>query len=247
MPRTRPLPPLAAAALALAAAGLPLPAGAGKEASFFVEPIVGYTAVTLNALEVDDKFVASGGGAEDPAAEDDWSEVDPSVYETPVGRRAYYEGGGFSCGGAAGIRLFAVQLGVSYVHDAVRLEGFSKRYRYSAEEMRATGRKILDEGDAAFERILAVVRYVLPFWRLQLELSTRLGGVFIDEGPLIVGRAVERGRGFAGDVGVGIGFSPVRLLTLRATGTYGFFSYTGDYDGTYGMIGGFAFALGLSI
>jgi hypothetical protein len=247
MTRSRPPFPLPFAALALAAAAFSLPARAGKQVSFFLEPILGYTAVTLNALEVENKFVTSSPDEDDPTAEDDWSEVDPAIYQTPVGRRAYYEGGGFSCGGAAGIRLFAVQIGVTYVHDGVRLEGFSKRYRYSAEDMQATGRKIVDEGDAAFQRLLVLLRYILPFWKLQLELTTRLGAVFIDEGPLIVGRAVEQGSGFAGDVGVGLGLSPVKLLTLRVTGTYGFFSYTGDYEGTYGMIGGFAFAIGLSI
>jgi hypothetical protein len=237
------------ASIGLAAASIPSAAHAGKSVSFFLEPFIGVTAATLNALEVENAFVVSKPSAdgEDPTAEDDWTQVDPSSYRTPVGRRAYYEGRGFSCGGALGVRLFAVQLGVSYIHDGLRLEGFSKRYRYSVDRMKAVGHRFNDEGLADFHRVVALVRYILPFWKMQLELTTRLGGVFVDEGPLIVGRAIDEERGFTGDLGAGLGYSPVRMLTLRATGYYGFYTFSGQYDGAYGMIGGFEFAIGLSI
>jgi len=237
------------APLALCAVAFSTAARAGNEFSLFLEPFIGVTAATINSLEVENAFVSSQvqEGEDDPTLDDDWTTVDPSTYKTPVGRKAYYSGKGLSLGAALGIRLFAVQLGVSYIHDGVDAEGFSKRYRYSVDKMRATGRRFNDAGVVQFHRIVALVRYILPFWMMQLELSTRIGGVYLDEGPLIVGRAIENKCGFAGDLGVGLGFSPVKMLTLRATGFYGFYSFSGEYEGTYGMLSGFEFAIGLSI
>jgi hypothetical protein len=238
--------PVAAAALAFAfAAG---GARAADGVSVFVEPSVGYTVATLKALEIETSFIRPKLDDDgEPIDTDDWSNVDPSEFQATVGRRAYYEGSGFSCGAAAGVRLFAVQLGVSYTYDALTLDGFSKRYRYLPEKKRAGGRKFMDDGRADFQRVEALMRYILPVWKIQFEFQTRIGGIFIDEGPLIVGRAIREGTGFTGDVGVGVGVSPVEFLTVRAGGYYGFFSFSGDYEGAYGTLGGFVFAIVLSI
>jgi hypothetical protein len=92
-----------------------------------------------------------------------------------------------------------------------------------------------------------MLRYILPIWKFQLEFQTRIGGIAVDEGPLIVGRAIRDERGFEGDLGVGVSYAPLELLTLRVTGFYGFFSFPGDYEGAYGTLGGFSFSAGLSI
>jgi hypothetical protein len=236
----------AAPALALAAA-----AGGAKAAdgvTVFVEPSVGFTAATLKALEIETAFISPKLDENgEPIDTDDWESVDPSEFQATVGRRAYYEGSGFSCGVAAGVRLFAVMLGVSYTFDSLTLDGFSKRYRYLPDKLRAGGRKFMDDGPAEFHRVEAMLRYILPVWKIQLEFQTRIGGIFVDEGPLIVGRAIREENGFTGDVGLGLGVSPVKMLTVRAGGYYGFFSFSGDYEGAYGTIGGFTFSVIVSI
>jgi len=237
---------IAAAALAavLAASGV----RAANGVSVFVEPSVGYTAATLKALEIETSFIRPKLDENgDPIDTDDWSNVDPSEFQATVGRRAYYKGSGFSCGAAAGLRLFAVQLGVAYTYDMLTLDGFSKRYRYLPEKKRAGGRKFLDDGRSDFQRVEALLRYILPIWKIQVEFQTRIGGIFVDEGPLIVGRAIREGTGFTGDLGAGLGISPVKYLTVHALGYFGFFSFSGDYEGAYGTLGGFTFSITLSI
>ena len=105
----------------------------------------------------------------------------------------------------------------------------------------------MDDGRAEFHRVEAMLRYILPVWKIQLEFQTRIGGIFVDEGPLIVGRAIREENGFTGDLGVGLGVSPLELLTVRVGGYYGFFTFSGDYDGAYGTLGGLTVSLTLSI
>jgi hypothetical protein len=236
---------LAAALAILAAAGA---ARAADGVDVFIEPSIGYTAATLKALEIETAFIAPALDENgDPIETDDWSSVDPSEFQATVGRRAYYEGSGFSVGVAGGVRLFAVQIGVSYVFDALTLDGFSKRYRYMPDKLRAGGRKFLDDGPVDFHRVGALLRYILPVWKIQIEFQTRIGGIFVDEGPLIIGRAIREQNGFEGDVGIGVGVAPRSWLTLRAGGYFGFFSFAGDYEGAYGTLGGFTFSIVLSI
>jgi hypothetical protein len=234
----------AALALGLAAGG----ASAADGVTVFLEPSVGFTAATLKALEIETAFIIPKLDENgDPIETDDWASVDPSEYQATVGRRAYYEGNGFSTGVAGGVRLFAVQIGVSYTFDALTLSGFSKRYRYMPDKLRAGGRKLVDEGRADFHRVAAMLRYILPVWKIQLEFQTRIGGIFVDEGPLTVGRAIRQKNGFEGDVGAGVGVAPLDWLTVRAGGYYGFFSFSGDYEGAYGTLGGFTIGVVLSI
>jgi hypothetical protein len=233
---------------ALAAAGAPSGARAANGVSVFVEPSVGFTAVTLKALEIETAFIrAEVDENGDPIETDDWENVDPTEFQATVGRRAYYEGTGFSCGVSGGVRLFAIQIGAAYTFDTLTLDGFSKRYRYMPEKLRAGGRKFLDDGRADFHRVEVLLRYILPIWKIQLEFQTRLGGIFIDEGPLIVGRAIREQNGFTGDLGIGIGVSPVKFLTVRVAGYYGFYTFSGDYEGAYGTLGGLTFSVVLSI
>ena len=239
---------IATAAAALAILSTAGAARAADGVTVFLEPSIGFTAATLKALEIETAFIRpklDDNG--DPIDTDDWEHVDPSEYQATVGRRAYYKGNGFSCGVAGGVRLFAVMLGVSYTFDAVTLDGFSKRYRYLPDKLRAGGRKFMDDGRAEFHRVEAMLRYILPVWKIQLEFQTRIGGIFVDEGPLIVGRAIREEKGFTGDVGVGVGVSPIRALTIRASGYYGFFAFSGDYEGAYGTLGGFTVSFVVSI
>jgi hypothetical protein len=240
--------PAAALAAALALIGAGSAARAADGVSVFVEPSVGFTAATLKALEIETAFIrAEVDENGDPIETDDWENVDPAEFQATVGRRAYYEGTGFSTGVAAGVRLFAVQIGAAYTFDTLTLDGFSKRYRYMPEKLRAGGRKFLDDGRANFHRVEAMLRYILPIWKIQLEFQTRIGGIFVDEGPLIVGRAIQEQNGFTGDLGVGLGVSPVRYLTVRIGGYYGFYTFSGDYEGAYGTLGGLNLSLTLSI
>jgi hypothetical protein len=120
----------------------------------------------------------------------------------------------------------------------VNLHGYSKRYRYDPDRVRATGRKFLDEGRLELQRVQLEVRYGLPLWRFELALQTRVGGIFIDEGPLLIGRAAGRDNGFTGDFGAGVGFAATGWLTIGLTGWFGFYSFTGSYDGAYGTVAG---------
>jgi hypothetical protein len=140
-----------------------------------------------------------------------------------------------------------VQIVVAYTFDSLTLDGFSKRYRYMADKLRAGGRKFLDDGPADFHRVQAMLRYILPVWKIQVEFQTRIGGIFINEGPLIVGRAIQEERGFTGDLGAGVGVSPAKALTLRIIGYYGFYSFSGDYEGAYGTLGGFTVSAALAL
>ena len=152
---------VAAASAALTLIGLGGTARAADGVSVFVEPSVGFTAVTLKALEIETAFIrAEVDENGDPIETDDWSTVDPSEFQATVGRRAYYEGTGFSCGVAGGVRLFGIQIGAAYTFDTLTLDGFSKRYRYMPEKLRAGGRKFLDDGRAEFHRIEVMLRYI---------------------------------------------------------------------------------------
>jgi hypothetical protein len=203
----------------------------------YVKPSLGYSWITLKTLEIETTFVRPPIDDEgDPI--DDKAEFDPDDARRSVGRRTYYEGGGMAVGISGGVHLFDLWLGVNYSYLPVELDGYSKRYRYEPDKVRATGKRFHDKGVAQLQRVTAELRYGLPIWRIELSFQTRVGGIFIDEGPLIMGRAVESGAGYTGDLGIGLGFTPFRYLTVGVSGWFGFFSFTGKYDGAYGTVGG---------
>ena len=208
-------------------------ARAAEGVGFYLEPLVGFSRVTVKTLEIEKSFITSKDDDPDDGVEDDWSAVDPNEVQGSVGRKAYFAGAGFSLGAAAGIKLFSLSLGGVYAWDSVTMDGYSKRYRY-----RPTGRKFLDSGTIDLHRVMAQVKYGLPIGRIEVNFQTRIGVLYLDEGPLLMGRAIDSGSGFSGDVGIGLAFSVTSWLSVGVNGYFGFFSFTGDYEGAYGTIGG---------
>jgi len=212
-------------------------ANAAGGVGIYLEPTVGYTWINLKSLEIETTFVRPPVDEYgDPI--DDKAEFDADDARRSVGRRTYYTGGGASIGVAGGLRLFDLWLGINYTYIPADLEGYSKRYRYEPDKVRATGRKFDDEGTSWFQRLTAEFKYGLPLWRFSFDIRTRVGGIFINSGPLIMGRAIEAGSGYTGDLGAGLSFTPFSYFAVGVTGWFGFFSFTGKYDGAYGTVGG---------
>jgi opacity protein-like surface antigen len=230
-------PSTIALATALIAVGASAPAVAADGIGFYVKPSVGYSWITLKTLEIETNFVRPPLDDEgDPI--DDNADFDPDDARRSVGRRTYYTGGALTLGISGGLHLFDLWLGMSYSYMPSDLEGYSKRYRYEPEKVRATGKKFNDEGVAQFQRVMLELRYGLPIWRFEIDFQTRVGAIYIEDGPLIMGRAVDSEAGYTGDLGVGLAFAPFRYLKLGVSGWFGFFSFTGKYDGAYGTVGG---------
>jgi hypothetical protein len=239
--RRRPSPVgrlLAGAALALLPGLVPPPAAAGGFGGY-LKPTLGYDWMTLKSLEVEQGFLSAPidpetGDIDEEAAE----ELALGAARRPVGRKSYYEGGGLSTGVAAGLRFASLRLGAEYLWSPVAMDGYSKRYRYDPEKLRARGRRFLDEGTITVQRALCVLEYGLPFGPLEVMARTRLGGVFLDEGPLIMGNSVDRGAGFVGDLGLGLELSVLGWLGISVHGFFGFVSFSGQYDGAFGTMSG---------
>ncbi|MBW2278887.1 MAG: hypothetical protein JRF63_15445 [Deltaproteobacteria bacterium] len=118
----------------------------------YLEPSFGYTWINLKSLEIETTFVRPPIDDDgDPI--DDEAEFDADDARRSVGRRTYYTGGGGSIGVAGGLRLFDLWLGVNYAYIPADLEGYSKRYRYEPDKVRATGKKFDDAGTAWFHRL----------------------------------------------------------------------------------------------
>ncbi len=209
---------------------------AAENVGVFLEPEIGGSWVRIKSLEIEQSFIAASDS--DDADNDDWESVDPGSVQKTVGRKSYYTGSGLSLGGSIGLKLFNVNLGVAYLWDSITLDGYSKRYRYDPMKNRAGGRKFWDTGVADFHRVMAQIGYMLPIWKLHLKFQTRIGAIYLDEGPLIVGRAIDDASGFAGDLGIGLSYSPFTFLSIGIEGYFGFFSFSGTYEGAYGTIGG---------
>jgi hypothetical protein len=205
----------------------------------YAMPTIGYDWMTLKSLEVERGFLS-------PPLDPETGEIDEEAAEElaagsarrSVGRKSYYEGGGLSAGVAAGLRFSSLRLGAEYAWSSLAMDGYSKRYRYDPDKLRARGRRFLDEGPIVIQRALCVLEYGLPFGPLEVKVRTRIGGVFLDEGPLIVGDSVDRGAGFVGDLGLGLELAVLGWLGVAVHGHFGFVSFSGQYDGTFGTIGG---------
>jgi len=223
---------IAAVAFVLAGWGV----AAGENVGFILEPEVGASWVRIKSLEIEKSFITATDPDEDDL--DDWENLDPDSLQKTVGRKAFYEGSGFSLGISGALKIFNVTLGVAYIWDSVTLDGYSKRYRYEPDRNRAGGRKFWDTGVIDLHRVMAQVGYLLPLWKFRIKLQTRIGTIYLDEGPLIIGRAIDDTSGFAGDVGVGLSFHPFAFLSIGIEGYFGFFSFSGQYEGAYGTIGG---------
>ncbi|HUT79208.1 MAG TPA: hypothetical protein VM285_16030 [Polyangia bacterium] len=239
--RRRPVPAgrlLCWTALAVILGLVPARAAAGGFGGYLM-PTIGYDWMTLKSLEVEQGFLSAPvdletGDIDEEAAE----ELALGNARRSVGRKSYYEGGGLSTGVAAGLRFSSLRIGAEYTWSPVAMEGYSKRYRYDPEKLRARGRRFLDEGAITVQRALCVLGYGLPLGPLEITIRTRIGGVFLDEGPLIVGNSVDRGAGFVGDLGLGLELSVLGWLGIAVHGSFGFISFSGQYDGAFGTMGG---------
>ncbi len=210
----------------------------------YLKPSIGHSWLTIKTLEIEKTFISAPldpdtGEVDEEAAE----QLAMSAARRPVGRKAFYEGSGMSYGVAGGLRLYSLWIGVDYSWIPARLHGYSKRYRYDPEKLRARGRKFYDEATVDFQRVLCELKYGFPIGRFELQFRTRFGGVFIDEGALVMGRSVDQGAGFTGDVGAGLSFAPLGWLSVSATGFAGMNAFTGVYHGAYGSIGGLDISL----
>jgi hypothetical protein len=234
-----------AAAVAIGALLCCSSAVGAENIGFVLEPTVGGSWITIKALEIDKAFITAAD--EDEQTGDDWESVDPDAIQRSVGRKSYYEGSGFSLGGSLGLVLFNLTLGVAYAWDSVTLDGYSKKYRYEPDLMRAGGRKFWDTGVADLHRVMARVSYSLPIARFRIKFQTRIGALYMDEGPLIVGRAIGDSSGFAGDVGLGLSFMAFPFLSVGIDGCFGFFSFSGAYEGAYGTMSGIYGTIGFHI
>jgi hypothetical protein len=228
---------ITAAALALTALTLSCAAQAADGVGFYVQPTAGHTWVSLKSLEIETNFVRPPlDDTGNPI--DDKADFDADDARRSVGRRTYYTGSGPAVGVAAGLSLFDLRLGINYSFMPIEFDGYSKRYRYEPEKVRATGMKFNDSGVAPLQRLTAELRYGLPIWRFTVDFRTRVGAIYVDSGPLIMGRAIEAGSGYTGDLGAGLLFTPFSYVSLGFVGWFGFFSFTGKYDGAYGTVGG---------
>jgi len=231
--RPLPLAVLFAGALTIGAGEALASGGVGA----YLEPSVGYTWINLKSLEIETTFVRPPLD-EDGDPINDEADFDPDDARRSVGRRTYYTGGGGSFGVSGGLRVFDLWLGLNYAYIPAELDGYSKRYRYEPDKVRATGKKFVDDGTAWFQRLCLELKYGLPLWRFSIDFRTRVGAIYVNSGPLIMGRAVESGSGYTGDLGAGLSFSPFSYVAVGVTGWFGFFSFTGKYDGAYGTVGG---------
>ena len=208
-------------------------ASAADGISIYFEPIVGFYRVTLKALEIETVFLNVGTDEEV-----EWVPLEDTVLEPSVGRQVFYKGNGVAVGGSAGINLFSISFGIAYLWHSVTFDGYSKRYRLSLDTQGAGGRLFWDSGVVNLHRIMAQIWHRLPIVKIHFDFMTRLGGIIVDQGPLIVGRAIKVVNGFTGDVGVGLSVVPKPFLNVGIMGVVGFYSFSGKYEGAYGMIMG---------
>lgn len=217
-----------------------LPAGADAGGfGVYLMPTVGGDWLTLKSLEVEQGFISAPATPELGEFEGPNAEGPEQVSaRRPVGRKSYYTGSGISVGVAAGLRLASLRVGAEYIWSSLAMDGYSKLYRYDPDKLRARGREFLDEGPVQLQRVLCALEYGLPFGPLEIKFRTRVGGVFLDEGPLIIGAAVDRGAGIAGDLGLGLELRILGWLGAAVHGSFGFVSFSGNYDGAFGTLGG---------
>jgi hypothetical protein len=201
----------------------------------------------LQALEIESSFVSTLTSEEEGDEEsvfDDWSSVDPNAIVAPVGRMIRYKGTGMELGINGGIKISALQIGLSVGWIAASFYGYSKRYMYLPEYLQAGGLKYWDRGDCNIVRIMGQIKYGIPLWKLQLQFQTRLGTMIIGKTPLIFGRAVVNENAVTGDLGISLAFRANRWFAVNILGYGGFYAFTGKYEGAFGSLGGFNAGLG---
>lgn len=209
---------------------------AGKVAAFYVEPHLGAAKLLLRAVEIENSFV-SAVAQEEAALE--WTDINRDVGIASVGRMIAYEGSGLEMGLTAGIKISGLKLGFTFTRIHATFTGYSKRYRYSPELMRAQGRKYWDSDTLPVYRLLGTVKYGIPIWRTVVNFQTRIGGMIVKNTSLVVGRAVEEQGGITADVGLELSLRPNKWLSVGIMGYGGIFAFVGKYEfGMGGVFGG---------
>ncbi|MBN2671145.1 MAG: hypothetical protein JXX29_05710 [Deltaproteobacteria bacterium] len=213
---------------------MPQTAFAGKIAAFYLEPHLGAARVILRAVEIERSFVSSVAQEE---VSYDWSDINPDGAVASVGRMISYKGSGLEMGWTTGLKISGLKLGFTFSWLNVTFSGYSKRYRYSPELMRAQGRKYWDTDTVPVFRLLGSVKYGVPIWRRMLvNFQTRIGSMVVKNTALVVGRAVEENNGLTADVGIEFTLRPNKWLSVGVLGYGGLFAFAGKYEGGMGVL-----------
>ncbi|MBN2803981.1 MAG: hypothetical protein JXR91_12885 [Deltaproteobacteria bacterium] len=195
--------------------------------------------MTLKSVEIENSFVSSiqnNEGTDTTPLQ--WSDIDPSGVIAPVGRMVSYKGSGLELALTGGIKISGLQLGfcTSWINAA--FSGFSKRYMYIPELLRAGGTPFYDKSEVSIFRLMGSIKYGIPIRKFRVNLQTRIGGMIIGDNLLILGRAVEKTNAFTGDFGLEFLMRPVKWFSVGVLGYAGFFAFPGSYEGSYGIITG---------
>jgi hypothetical protein len=218
--------------------------------NLYARPAIGVSWFKLKSMEIDRDFVTYTEGEEndgDPWTTDDLEEL--TEEDIVAGAKSFYTGSGFTAGISAGLKIRALGLGVHYAWAGIKTNkgkegdkktgGYYKEYIYSAEIKGAYGPQIFQQGTIKVKRVLFEMSYGLPFWKFELMFITRIGTVYIDEGNLQVGVILEqKDHGIAGDLGAGLALYPLDFFGFGLNGFGGFYSFTGKYEGAYGVLSG---------
>lgn len=216
----------------------PAKCSSGRVVAFFISPALGKSTIYLKSVEIENSFVSSieTDNGEEPA--DDWSNIDPSGVVAPVGRMVTYKGSGLEFSITAGLKISGLYLGFCYSFINASFSGFSKRYMYVPELLRAGGTPFFDKASVPVNRVMGSIKYGLPFKTLRLNFQTRIGAMMIADTPIILGRAVEKGNAITGDVGMEFLIRPIKWFSVGVMGYLGFFAFPGNYEGSLGAITG---------
>ena len=209
-------------------------AHAGRVAALYLEPHFGAAKLILKAVEIERSFVS----AVTNDATYGLTDINPEGIIAPVGRMISYTGGGMEAGFTSGIKISGLKLGFTFTWINASFSGYSRRYRYSPELMRAQGKKYVDADTLPIFRLMGAIKYGVPIMRLLLQFQTRIGRMIIRDTSLVVGRAVEEQNGMTADIGIEATLRPSRWISVGFLGYGGFFAFTGKFEGGMGGVFG---------
>jgi hypothetical protein len=190
--------------------------------NLYVRPVLGVSWLRIRSMEIDRDFVnyteAEAAEDEDPMTVEELEDL--ASEDQVVGAKSFYTGSGFSAGFSVGLKLRSLGLGVHYAWAGIETNkgkegdkktgGYYKEYKYSADIQGAYGPQEYQQGTIKVKRLLFEMSYGLPFWRFELMFITRIG----------------------------LALYPVDFFGFGINGFGGFFSFTGTYEGAYGIITG---------
>ena len=210
---------------------------AGRIAAFYLEPHFGAARIIVKAVEIERSFVSTVGKSD---IEYSLTDVNLNLEGgiAPVGRMVSYKGSGVEAGFGTGIKISGLKMGFTFTWINAAFSGYSKRYRYSTQLLKAEGKKLVDSDTVPIFRLLGAVKYGIPFGRLLLQFQTRIGRMIFRDTSLVLGRAIERDNGLTADVGIEATLRPSRWISIGFLGYGGFFAFTGKYEGGMGGVFG---------